>query len=60
MTLFSKEEMLPVLKHLSLEYTSATTPNKKDEALRETVALLTNYIGDAEIRVMITPIIIAK
>ena len=54
--LFDKKEMLNMLKHLGDEFAGAKiTQNKKKEieVCQEAIALLTNFIGDAEIRAII-------
>jgi len=59
--LFDKKEMLNMLKHLGDEFAGAKiTQNKKKEieVCQEAIALLTNFIGDAEIRAIIKRFII--
>ena len=51
-SLFTKEEMLKMIKHLCDEFEGASiTQNKKRviEVCRELIALLSNYIDDPEI-----------
>jgi len=62
-SLFTKEEMLKMIKHLCDEFEGASiTQNKKRviEACRELIALLSNYIDDPEIRLGIKKIITLK
>lgn len=59
--LFDKPEVLQMLKHLANEYQGNKITRRDrmvEETLKETIALLTNYIGDPEIRLVVKPIII--
>ena len=59
--IFSKDEILQMIKHLGDEFAGAKITQNKNKQIniaQETIALLTNYIGDAEIRAIVKRFII--